>query len=137
MNIFKKIFKKKEEQETPLAIRALTTLQQGKYQEALSLLNEYIKTEIESSKLPLDSDDGLMYYNRSIAKEALNDRSGAISDLRKCISISESHHAYFKLADLQSQTSKKLDVDNLIRAYELGSTDAEKSLRQYTNYFNQ
>lgn len=135
--MFDKFFKKKEEPKaTPLGLKALATLQQGNYPEALKLFNEYI-TMIEGFSKPLDSDDGIMYYNRSIAKEALNDKNGAISDLKKCIQLAEIHQAYFRLADLQSQTGEQQEsIKNLVRAYELGSSDAEEALRKYTNYFN-
>ena len=135
--MFDKFFKKKEEtKETPLAIKALATLQQGNYPEALKLLNEYI-TMIEGFSKPLDSDDGIMYYNRSIAKEALNDKIGAISDLKKSVKLSEIHQAFFRLADLQSKTGEQEEsIKNLVKAYELGNSDAEEALRKYTNYFN-
>ncbi len=135
--MFDKFFKKKEEtEETPLPLKALATLQQGNYPEALKLFNEYI-TMIEGFSKPLDSDDGIMYYNRSIAKEALNDKNGAISDLKKSVQLAEIHQAYFRLADLQSQTGDQQEsIKNLVRAYELGSSDAEEALRKYTNYFN-
>lgn len=135
--MFNKLFNKKEEpKETPLAVRALATLQQGNYHEALKLLNEYI-TLIEGFSKPLDADDGMMYYNRSIAKEALDDKSGAKSDLKKAVELAELHQAYFRLADLQSQTGEQQEaINNLIKAYDLGSTDAEEALRTYTNYFS-
>lgn len=135
--MFKNLFKKKEDKDqTPLAIRALAVLQQGDYPKALSLLNEYI-TMIEGFSKPLDSDDGMMYYNRSIAKEALNDKEGAKSDLKIAVKLANLHQAYFRLADLQSQTGEQQEsINNLVKAYELGSTDAEEALRKYTNYFN-
>jgi tetratricopeptide (TPR) repeat protein len=122
-------------EETPLAIRAVATLQNGNYPEALNLLNEYI-TRIEGFG-KLSSDDGVWYYNRSIAKEALLDKNGAIDDLKKCLIVTKLHQAFYRLAILQSQCGEnKESLTNLVNAYELGNTDAEIQLREYTNYFN-
>ena len=136
--MFKNFFNKKQEvEETPLAIRAMATLQQGNYSEGLRLFNEYISM-IEGLSTPLNADDGVMYYNRSIAKEALNDKFGAINDLKKAVQLGfENDQCYFRLADLQSQTGDQQEsIKNLVKAYELGSSDAENALRKYTNYFN-
>jgi tetratricopeptide (TPR) repeat protein len=135
--MFKKFFKKQEEpEETPLAVRALATLQQGNYPEALKLLNEYIKM-IEGFSKPLTEDDAAFYYNRALAKENLNDIDGAIIDLEKCNSIANLHQSYLRLGSLQQQKGQSdKSIKNIVRAYELGNQEAENILREYTNYFN-
>lgn len=135
--MFDKLFKKKEEpKETPLAIRAIATLQQGNYPEALKLLNEYIKM-IEGFAQPLTSDDAVFYYNRNIAKTQLNDIDGAIEDLKKCVAICDFEPAYFELFRLShAKGENEKSIKYLIKAYELGNKEAETILRQNTNYFN-
>jgi tetratricopeptide (TPR) repeat protein len=135
--MFDKFFKKKKEvEETPLAIRALATLQQGNYPEALRLLNEYI-TMLEGLSQPLTDDDGVYYYNRSIAKVGVNDIDGAIEDLNKCVKLAQLHQAYFELFKLHNHKGRdRQSLDALIKAYECGSQEAETILRENTNYFN-
>ncbi|RRJ89725.1 tetratricopeptide repeat protein [Flavobacterium macacae] len=132
--MFDDFFKKREEM--PLALRAISALQKGNYQEALKLFDEYILM-VENQNLPLNEDDASFYYNRSIAKSQLDDIDGAMEDLVKCLRIAELHQAYLELFNLyrfkqDAQTGTKY----LIRAYELGNKEAEKVLRENTNYFN-
>lgn len=134
--MFNNFFKKKEEvKETPLAIRALASLQQGNYPVALKLLNEYIKM-LEGITQPLTADDGVFYYNRALAKENLGDIDGAINDLEKCNTLAQLHQAYLRLGSLQQKKGKSdKAISNIIKAYELGSQEAEEILRKHTNYF--
>lgn len=134
--MFDNFFKSKEEnKEVPLAIRAIAALQQNRYPEALRLLNEYIYM-IEGLSKPMTQDDAVFYYNRSIAKVGLNDIEGAIDDLQKCLKIAKLHQAYYELFRLQkSHGNNQLALEALVNAYETGSQDAEKILRENTNYF--
>lgn len=142
--MFNKFFKKKEEKlpiEAQIYLLAVSTLQNGEYQKSLELFNKYISEYMNDGGNIADSElaeqNAQIYYNRSIAKEALNDKAGAILDLKKSVQLFEIHQAYFRLADLQSQTGEQQEsIKNLVRAYELGSSDAEQALRKYTNYFN-
>lgn len=114
----------------------LELLQKGQTKEALNHLNDYLN-DIERSNRELDSDDGIMYYNRALAKTALGDSQGAMEDLKTCIKYTRIHQAYFNLADLQVKKGEQQEgLNNLVKAYELGSEDAENALRKYTNYFD-
>ncbi len=137
--MFKKIFSKSNDKkkETPLGLKAIIALQDGNYNVALPLLNEYIKM-IEGLNIPLTSDDAVFYYNRSIVKDNLNDVDGAIVDLKKCIKICDLHQAYFALFQLlfYKKNEKQEALNFLIKAHEAGSDKAEPILRINTNYFN-
>lgn len=155
-----------------LGIQAITHLQNGEYQEALKFLDIYIE-KLNDSKKELNTDDAMMYYNRSIAKTQLSNNDGAIKDLSTAISIDPTFHQFraergrILLAEkrygeaIQDYTmcleinpaeaanylcqrgyanfnsgNQDQGLKDFVNAFEMGSKEAEKILRENTNYFD-
>ena len=122
--------------EAQLYLLAVSSLQQGEYAKSLKLFNELIDKYTYNKPEYAEQESGF-YYNRSIAKTQLDDIDGAIQDLKTSINIYELHQAYFELFKLYHfKGEPQSGMSFLIRAYELGSSEAEKVLRNNTNYFN-
>ena len=135
-------FKKKQKEseklpyEAQLYLLAISALQNNEYRKSLDLFNDLINNHMNKSNLT-DQEAGF-YYNRSIAKTQLDDIDGAIDDLKASVKIHEleqAHYELFRLYQFKGEPQKGLTY--LIRAYELGNENAEKILRENTNYFNQ
>lgn len=140
MGLFNFNKKTKESEKLPyeaqLYLLAISALQNSEYQKSLDLFNDLINNHMNKSNLT-DQEAGF-YYNRSIAKTQLDDIDGAINDLKTSVKIHELEQAYYELFRLyQFKEEPQKGLTYLIRAYELGNDNAEKILRENTNYFNQ
>ena len=128
--------KKNSSKETNIGALALSKLQNGEFEDALPLLNKYIN-RLESLSEPLTKDDAILYYNRAVTKEQLNDLDGAVMDLERCNAIASLHQSFLKLGSLQQKLGRSEEsINNIIIAYKLGNDEAENILRKYTNYFH-
>ena len=122
--------------EAQLYYSAISCLQNGEYHKALNLFDELISNHIDESNLT--DQEAQFYYNRAIAKTQLDDVDGAIEDLKKAIKIYDLHQAYYELFRLyHSKNEPQSGLNYLVKAYKLGNKNAEKILRESTNYFNQ
>jgi tetratricopeptide (TPR) repeat protein len=129
-------------EDASLFLIAVSLLQNGDYQKSVEtfniLISQHIKNRVNINDSDFAEQDAMIYYNRSLAKYYLHDMQGAINDLKISISIHELNQAYYQFFVIyENQNKPQVGMDYLVRSYKLGNKEAEKLLRENTNYFNQ